>query len=176
MFKKSFILITIVFLCLFFCGCKKQNYIPKTSNNAIVTQFTADFLATYKNLDISGKITTGTHGMVIIDFKSPDTIEGLEVTYKNNQTQIAYNSLCSTADEAFLPDKSMPKILYEIVCKISDFSKSSTQKKERNNTYFFDITQGKCVMTADENGFVSSVNVENAEFKIDFFNQMSLQQ
>ena len=155
----------IVFLT---SGCRSEN----KSENEITTMFSADFDAEYKDMTIQGSIVAGVHGNTEIKFTYPETISGLSVTYKEGDIQLGINSLQSTADETYLPDESLPKIIYSVVNVLMNIGDSVPENAENYTTYQIDLSQGKCDLTVNSNGFLTEADIKDKDVKIIFYNHL----
>ena len=100
-------------LCVFFlmpvfifCGCESGK-----EKKSLVTDFTADFSSTYRESDVRGSVSTNRQGVISIRITYPETVDGLNISYKDSQMEISRETLICSADEAYLPQRSFPSQL-----------------------------------------------------------------
>ena len=151
-------------LCVFFvfmtvfCGC------DSTNGKGVITEFSADFTATYRDMVLSGKVTADRRGLLNIELDSPETLSGLAVSYKNGETALKRDDLICTADEAYLPVNSFPALLKSALKALGDSDtkpKSGSLVIEKDGrTFEYDI---------DENGQIKKLTA-NGELEVEFDN------
>lgn len=155
-------------LCVFFvfisvfCGCDPPN------GKAVITEFSAGFTASYRDMELSGKLTADRRGILSVELDSPETLSGLTVSYRNGETELKRDDLICTADEAYLPGGSFPALLksaFKTLGKNDKKPKSGGLVLEDNgNTFEFSI---------DENGYIKKLTA-NGELEIEFENNKKL--
>lgn len=155
-------------LCVFFvfmtalCGCDSPN------GKGVITEFSADFTANYRDMELSGKVTADRRGLLSLELDSPETLGGLAVSYKNGETVLKRDDLICTADEAYLPGNSFPALLKSALKALGDSGtklKSGSLVIEKDGrTFEYDI---------NENGQIKKLTA-NGELEIEFDNTQSL--
>ncbi len=153
-------------LCVFFiftaalCGC------GDSSEKTAVTDFSANFTAVYRQMELSGTVNADRHGLLSVSLDSPDTLGGVNISYKNGETELRREGLICTADEGYLPANSFPRLLKSALSALNsevNGKKSAPQdgryelQKDGVNYKFF----------LDENGFITKITAEN-ELEIEF--------
>ena len=151
-------------LCVFFvfmtvlCGC------DSTNGKGAITEFSADFTANYRDMELSGKVTADRRGLLNLELGSPETLSGLAVSYKNGETVLKRDDLICTADEAYLPGNSFPALLKSALKALGDSDtkpKSGSLVIEKDGrTFEYDI---------NENGQIKKLTA-NGELDIEFDN------
>ncbi len=139
----------------------------------IINQFTADFEADYKDMTVRGEIVAGVHGYTKVSITYPETVEGLNVAYKNGEMEIGMKSLLSTADEAYLPQESMPAIMHSVFKALYIAKEEVAQNDEGFTTYTTELAQGRCVLKVDEYGYLTQAEIKEQDVVISFFNHMA---
>lgn len=165
MTKKVLRALYVFFLLSFFLlsGCN--------SNNApadIKTDFSADFSASYRNSEYTGKISSNRQGVANISITTPEEISGILFGYKSGELEISRESLICSADEAYLPQNSFPNLVKAILDGISQGRAKLSSQNESFCTYNFRTDCGECTLTADKDGKIKSAEIKSAEVKIDF--------
>ena len=151
-------------LCVFFvfmivlCGCDSPN------GKGVITEFSADFTASYRDMELSGKVMADRRGLLNIELGSPETLSGLAVSYKNGETVLKRDDLICTADEAYLPGNSFPALLKSALEALGNSGtkpKSGSLVIEKDGRIFeYDI---------NENGQIKKLTA-NGELEVEFDN------
>ncbi len=149
-----------VFFFMFLCGCG-------ASEKSAVTDFTADFTANYRELKLNGKISADRRGILNIEIITPDTLNGIKISYKNGGTELKRDGLICTADEAYLPEcgfpsqlKSALKTYVNAVINESAHPNSGGITLEKDGRRFEYII--------DENGYITKITSDG--LSVDFCN------
>ena len=165
--KKIICVILAFTVSVFIVGCNKDDDMKR-----VINQFSADFEADYKGLIVKGELVAGLYGFTKISVTYPETAEGLNIAYKNGEMEIGMKSLLSTADEAYLPQESLPEIMHSVVKSLSFGTEDFTKNEENFVLYTAQLPQGKCVMKVDEYGFLIQFEIKEQDVVINFFNHM----
>lgn len=159
-------------LCVFFLlpvlllnGCSSS----QNTKNAL-TNFTADFSACYKNMNIKGTLSRTRQGITNINITYPKTLNGLNVGYKNNQVYVMRENLQCTADEAYLPCDSFPCVVNSILEGVSDGRTKLFVKSETEDTYSLETGSGSCSVAIDKNGKIEKAEIKDINFVMTFSN------
>ena len=166
--KKIMCLILVYVIMISIAGCNKGE-----ERKSVINQFTADFEADYKGMTVRGEVVAGFSGFTKINISYPETAEGLSVAYKNGEVELGMKSLLSTADEAYLPQESLPEIMYSIVKSLSVVTEDLSYNEENITTYTTSLVQGKCVLKVDEYGFLTQAQIKEEDVVINFFNHIT---
>ena len=151
-------------LCVFFvfmtalCGCDSPN------GKGVITEFSADFTATYRDIALSGKVTADRRGLLNIEFDSPETLSGLALSYKNGETALKRDDLICTADEAYLPGNSFPALLKSALNALGD-----SDAKPKSGSLVIENDGRAYEYSLDENGQIKKLTV-NGELEVEFDN------
>lgn len=166
----------LIALCVFFLlpvillgGCSEQK-----ESKSLVTSFTADYTAQYKDLTLKGSVTTNRQSVTNISITYPDTVSGLNINYKGSEMEISRDTLICSADEAYLPQRSFPSILKSILNAVGEGRANLVSQDENESTYNLKTELGNCELTADENGFLTQANLNTYEFSIEFSENKSV--
>lgn len=151
-------------LCVFFsvltvllCGCERDR-----NSNAVNTDFSADFRAQYRGMELSGSLINTRQGYCAIELSSPETLNGLSVSYSGNELALSRSGVKATADETYLPSDSFCSILHEILKAAAESKGDSPVKLE--------LPCGEADLTVDENGLPKEASMLSQEFSITFSN------
>lgn len=151
-------------LCVFFsvltvllCGCEHDK-----NSNEVNTDFSADFKAHYRGMELSGTLTNTRQSYCAIELNSPETLDGLSVSYIGGELALSRSIVKATADEAFLPSDSFCSILHEILKAAPNGSGSSPIKLE--------LPCGNADLTVDDNGLPKEASAQSLDFSITFSN------
>ena len=151
-------------LCVFFsvltvllCGCEHDK-----KSNAVNTDFIADFKAHYRGMELSGTLINNRRGYCAIELSSPETLDGLSVSYSGNELALSRSGVKATADEAYLPNDSFCSILHQILKNTPNGSGSSPIK--------LDLSCGNADLTVDNNGLPKEASAQSLDFSITFSN------
>ena len=157
-------------LCVFFllpiiliCGCESPQ-----EQKSLVTDFTADFTAQYRGVDVKGSVTTNRQGVTSISITYPETINGLNINYRDSQMEISRESLVCSADEAYLPQRSFPSQLKSVLKGVAEGRATLTSQNENGYTYNLRTDLGNCKITADKEGEMLEAEIKDSEFYIKF--------
>lgn len=159
-------------LCVFFVlsvfvisGCDDA----EKSENYIKTDFSADFDATYKDMEYKGRVSANRQGVLNIEITYPQTLEGLNVRYYSGEMHIARENLDSSADEAYLPGTSFPSVLKSVFDGINGGRTTIVSIDEEECERTLQVSTGSAVIICREN-IVRQVKIEAINFCIDFDN------
>lgn len=159
-------------LCVFFLlpifllsGCLGEEK-PKD----IVTDFSSDFKADYREMTVEGHISANRQRVVNIRVDTPSTLGGIEFNYKSSEMQIKRDNMICSADEAYIPESSFPNILKTILYDISDGRAVPKSNENSTVTYNLKTVYGNAVLTQDANGFLKSAELRDKQFLIEFKN------
>lgn len=166
MAKKICSALCVIVMLFTISGCAKD----RKAENRLVTDFTAEFSAEYKDMSLGGSITVAGQGIMNIKITSPETISGLEVTYKNSQILIALGTLECSADEAYLPQGSFPQLVNSVMQGIYNGRYVLSGESENEKKYSLKISGGNAVIRADEKNFITEIEVGDCDFKISLKN------
>lgn len=159
-------------LCVFFAlpifilnGCNDGE---KPDYN-LITDFSADFQATYRDSEYKGKISTNRQGVLSIDITYPQTLEGLGVRYYSGEMHLSRENIDSSADEAYLPDTSFPSVLKSVFDGINRGNTTivSIGKEECERT--LQVPMGNAIIISRDN-VACRIRIEAIDFCIDFSN------
>ena len=157
-------LYVIIFsLSLLFSGCSQGN-----TEKSIVTDFTTSFTSQYRGLELKGKIGTARQGITNITITSPETLKGLSVCYKNSEMEISQENLICSADEAYIPKKSFPSIVKEILNSVAKGNAKISSKNDNGSTYSLKTAYGGCALRVDKEGYITQINCIDIDFEIKF--------
>ena len=151
-------------LCVFFvfmivlCGCDSPN------GKGVITEFSADFTASYRDLELNGKVTADRRGLLNIELGSPETLSGLALSYKNGETALKRDDLICTADEAYLPGNSFPALLKSALNALGD-----SDAKPKSGSLVIENDGRAYEYNLDENGQIKKLTV-NGELEVEFDN------
>lgn len=153
-------------LCVFFittavlCGCGNG------SGKTAVTDFSADFTAVYRQLNLSGRISADRHGLLSVELDSPETLSGLNISYKNGEAELRREELICTADEGYLPENSFPSLIKNALSALN--SEVNGEKSSPNlGKYELERDGVNYEIFLDENGFIIKITAED-ELEIEF--------
>jgi hypothetical protein len=151
-------------LCVFFfillCGCG-------TTGKSAVTDFAADFTADYRELELSGKISADRRGIVNIEIKTPDTLNGIKIVYKNGETELKRDSLSCTADEAYIPETGFPSLLKSALTAFVNAVINENAKPD-NGSMALEKDGRRFEYITDENGYITKITSKG--LSVDFCN------
>lgn len=157
-------------LCVFFLlpsillsGCSDGEK-PKD----IVTDFSSDFKAVYREMTLEGRISANRQRVVNIRVDTPSALSGIEFNYKGSEMQIKRDHMICSADEAYIPETSFPNILKTILYGISDGRAVPKSNESSGVTYNLKTVYGNAVLTQTENGFLKSAELHDKQFFIEF--------
>ena len=157
-------------LCVFFlmpvfifCGCESGK-----EEKSLVTDFTADFSSTYRESDVRGSVSTNRQGVISIRITYPETVDGLNISYKDSQMEISRETLICSADEAYLPQRSFPSQLKLILNGMSDGRATLVSQNDDENIYNLQTELGNCKITSDKEGRI------NDKRKLPFKNRIKI--
>lgn len=165
MTKRIWITLCVFFLMpLIMCsGCGKSE-----EKKEIVTDFSASFTASYRDMEIKGTVSTNRQGVTDIDITYPETLSGLSVSYRNSEMQISRESLVCSADEAYIPEQSFPSLIKTIFRGIGEGRANYSSSKENLNTYTLETGFGNCTVKTDSDGKIISAEISGAELSVEF--------
>lgn len=157
-------------LCVFFllpiiliCGCESSQ-----EQKSLVTDFTADFTAQYRGVDVRGSVSTNRQGVTSISITYPETVNGLNISYRDSQMEISRESLVCSADEAYLPQRSFPSQLKSVLKGVAEGRATLSSQNKNDDTYLLKTDMGNCKITADKEGKVTEAEIKDSQFYIKF--------
>ncbi len=159
--RKLYVFLLLPYMIL--SGC--QN-IDETKE--IVTDFTSEFTAKYREMEIKGRLSTNRQGITNICIDYPETVSGINFNYKSSDMEIARESLICSADEAYIPQKSFPSILKSICDGIGNGRAELISKNEISCTYNLKTNTGNCILNTNTDGIITDAEIKNSEFSIEF--------
>lgn len=166
--KKRFInvlCLLVIFMMFVFFGCSQA----QTQLQSISSDFSADFIAQFKNDTYTGRVSCTRQGLITITVKTPETLSGLSVKYNNSQLQLCEDNLVCSADEAYLPETSFPSILKSVLDAVRNGRYTLVGTDDNESTYSLLTDAGSCMMKTEEN-YLKAVSVNDTEFNIEFDN------
>ncbi|MCD8026540.1 MAG: hypothetical protein LUF33_06350 [Clostridiales bacterium] len=167
------ILCVFIFLPFFaLSGCDE----PSEETAAVITDFSADFIAVYNDAQIKGELSCTGQGMANISITYPDTLSGLSVSYRNSEILISRENLQCSADEAYVPDNSFPALLHAFIKGVGEGRYSLSSQKEGEYIYTLRLSGDKCSFAADESGYILNAKIKNQGFEISFSSVKANQQ
>ncbi len=159
-------------LCVFFLlpvfvltGCGDK---PVTMD--VSADFSSDFTAWYKKMEIKGHLCSNRQKMININIDSPKSLCGLEVSYKSSELHITRDDMICSADEAYIPECSFPNLLKSILSAVSDGGAVFKSSDGQQNTYDLNTAFGNAVLSTDSSGRLLKAELADKEFKIEFAN------
>ncbi len=152
---------SLIFLCfVLLCGCAKKEVTPII--NGIC--FEADI--EYYNEQYLCDATIDENGKIILSFKAPDTIEGLELTVFNGSISAKYMGLTYSPKGDNIPLKNIANV---ISCVYNDVQ-SKRLKVSGENIVLKDKTKvGEYVMHFSPSGFPLLLKVDKLGLTIQFY-------
>ena len=153
-------------LCVFFiftavlCGCEG-------SGKTAVTDFSADFTAVYRQMELSGTVNADRRGLLSIALDSPDTLGGVNISYKNGETELRREDLICTADEGYLPANSFPQLIKHALSALNSEVNGEGKAAPKNGKYELERDGVRYEYFIDENGFITKITAGN-ELEIEF--------
>lgn len=166
--KKLRLLIFVFAVATLLSACQSGE-----SRKSIITNFSADFTAKKGDFSAGGSIVE-CDGETELIFTDPQTVSGLKIVNGGGEIAIEIDDLVSTADEAYLPNENMPKLIHCVATEICDGREILFQKNNKSDTYILETSKGKCTYSVDENGYILSAEINSKNFRIDFRNQLAL--
>ncbi len=149
------------------CGCGGE----KSAGANPELSFQADFTAEYRGLGLKGSLTSLRQGVCSMRFRSPDTLDGLGISFKNGETSLQRGGAAATADEGYLPCNAFPALLKELLRAAA----TGDAVKAEDNSYTYKLTAGESVLVTDENGLPQSAEIPSAELSVEFLNSKPLE-
>lgn len=163
MAKKVLTALYVLFLFIFIMsGCSDS---AKAVD--IKTDFSADFTAQYRGAEYSGKLSTNRQGVTDISIDSPEEVSGISFGYKNGELEISREDLICSADEAYLPQKSLPSLVKTILDGVSRGNAKLCSHGNDTYTYSFRTDSGECVLETDEKGYITAAEIKDAELSME---------
>ncbi len=158
-------LLSILFsvLSVLACGCGKH----EGQKCDVKTDFSADFTAEYRGLSLKGNVLSTRQGVCVIGLKQPETLDGVEFCYRDNELEIRCDGMKASADEAYLPDAGFPSLLHSALKKASAGEYSPAQE---DNACKITLKAGEGLLTVDDGGFPQSLAVDDADCEVTFEN------
>ncbi len=155
----------LLFLCIVLTGCQSTD-----DTKDIVTDFTSKFVAKYRNMEVKGSLSTNRQGITSIRIDYPETVSGINFNYKSSDMEIARESLICSADEAYIPPKSFPSVLKSICDGIGNNRAELVSNNDDSYTYNLKTETGNCIIKTNTDGIVTSAEIKESEFSIEFNN------
>ncbi len=154
----------IFLLLVFLCGCSSE----KSDEKPLVTSFSSNFSASYKEMNLNGNLTVADGGIVELSISGPKTLEGLEVGYRNGEMEIRRENLICSADETYLPNNSFPSVIKEIADGISGGRANFLSENDGEKCYNLKTSDGVCKISCDANGAIKSIEAKSSYTYIEF--------
>ena len=149
-----------VFFFIFLCGCGAPG-------KSAVTDFTADFPANYRELNLSGKISTDRRGIMNIEITTPDTLSGIKISYKNGETELKRAGLICTAEEAYIPESAFPSQLKSALNTYVN-AVINENAKPNGGSLALEKDGRRFEYIIDENGYITKITSDG--LSVDFCN------
>lgn len=148
-------------LCVFFIflisGCAADR------GNSPLTDFSADFTAEFNGMSLSGNITADRRGLLCMEIKTPETLSGLTISCKDGETELKRDELICTADEAYLPQSSLPSRLKAALSALSS-SIEDKKTKPQNGCYLLPDYE----IYTDKSGSITRITSADGSMDIEF--------
>ena len=166
--NKKFGLFAVLLLCafsLFIAGCEKSVF--KSAPKPPSADFSADFTGSFNSLDVSGRLSASHGSLMNLKIDEPQTLSGLEISYKDSCVALNRDDISCTADEAYLPNDSFPSTLRAAVKSIADGRIETSDETEEMVTYSL---SGDFDLITDRNGAFIGLKSKNDTFELNFSN------
>lgn len=163
MAKRSILTLYVAFIFLsLICGCSVRQESIKPN-----IDFYSQFEGVYRGHNYSGEIICNRQGLINLRINSPDTVEGLEFSYRSGGVEIKREQLICSADEAFLPSNSLPQRLREIMKAVSQGQYIENGKNDLGYTYTINLRNGKAMLYCDITGNITKLSEnDNLDIKL----------
>lgn len=149
--------VCVLFLSLILSGCQQSNRPPKS----VVTDFSAAYTAEYCGMTIRGALTYTRQGNLDLSITEPQTLDGLELSYRGNELSMGRDSLRCTADEAYLPDTSFSQMIRGALSEIGAEEANGTLKLSDGGA-----SVGEWRIQADEEGFLTALDGDSLHLSL----------
>lgn len=151
-------------IAIILCSCSESS-----NTNEIESNFFADFTAKYKESEFCGTVASNRQGFVDINITFPNTISGLNISYRESQIEISREELLCTADEAYLPESSFPSIVRDILRGTAEKRVKLVSNDGDEHTYNLNIGNDNVIIKTNGK-MLSKAEIKNLDFVIEFSN------
>lgn len=164
MAKKLFCILYAFFICVFlFSGCSSA----QPPNESIITDFSAKFDSHYQESEYKGTIVTNRQGVTTISITYPQTVEGLVFTYHNSELVFSQVELICSADEAYLPQNSLPSMIKSIFDGIKSGDTTIISCKDNTKELSLNTPSGTALLTVTDD-MLTKAEIKPIDFSIEF--------
>jgi hypothetical protein len=160
-------------VCVFFIlpifilsGCNegKADFVPE-----IKTNFSAEFEAEYNESIFKGNVSSNRQKVATINITYPETISGIKISYRSSEMKLCREELVCSADEAYLPETSLPRVIKSIFDGIIDSRAVLTNIDGNVATYTLTLPTGTATLKA-ENSLLTQAQINDINLTINFSN------
>ncbi len=146
-------------------GCASQH-----ERKSVQTDFSADFTASYNQMELEGHISANRQKLINIRIDAPQSLGGLEFGYNGAGLNIKRDDMVCSADEAYIPEGSFPNILKTIVEGVSDGRAVFEAEQDEGYLYNLKTIFGNVHICSNINGKIVSAELSEKKFYIEFKN------
>ncbi len=156
-------IITVIFV-IALCGCAK-----KAEPISINTNFSADCNIEYDKFKSQMFISRLGSGGWEMSFSSPETINGLAVTYENENTNLSYKGLAFSIPREDIPINAIVTNITAVFDNVSNKNNAEFAKKNGIVTACGRIDSGNYTIKFNEkDGSPLSLEIKQIDLKVEF--------
>ncbi|MBQ4568634.1 MAG: hypothetical protein IJA62_01035 [Ruminococcus sp.] len=157
-------IIILSFFILLLCGCKgKEPPVPVVEFSATAAVYT-DYKLQSRN-EFQARVTSAAQGVLSVILTSPAELAGLSCRWGDG-FEMTYNDLCLKGEEAYLPDFSFQRVIYDVLKCVR--RAECTGFAEGIATFQGRIPAGEYVAETDSAGYLKEIFVEEINLEIQF--------
>lgn len=120
---------------------------------------------TFRGYDLIGNLQREKSGIFTLELVKPDDLKGLTVVCEGDESIISIDGIVINSYENEDIEASFAMILYRVFTKLANKSDTLTFN---DNKITGDTSDGEFTIITDDDGNLKSIEVTDAELKIDF--------
>ncbi len=171
--KTLCVLFILPIIVLASCENKDDDGSKKIGETGIAADFSADFEANYRSSQFKGCISASSQKLITISLTYPETIAGLQISYRAGEIQIVRDELVCSADEAYIPDRSLPSVIKSILDGMNGGRAEKIKKDDEGQTYNLKTDLGNAVVNSD-GVYLRKAYIKDIDFEVKFENVREL--
>jgi len=162
----TFTIITAILFCLTACSMPKVS--KSSRKNGLGTAFSAVADITIDRLEAKGSIKRYGEGVWEVEFSEPNTLSGVKLEFAEGNVVASYKGLSFSVPQAALPVKAMMLNLMKAVDDNAKLEELSGEEENGLLKISGSLEGGDYTMTVDENGTLSSFEMQNNKLMMKF--------
>lgn len=171
--KRFILTVAMLLTALAFVGCGKKTTMESAKAN-LDSAFECDMKMVYEDTEFGGRLKRIESGVWEASFTSPDSLDGLVLSFSGNDASASYKGLSFTVPKKALPVKSILTNLMTAVDTLAEGDELSGHEEDGMMKITGENETGEYVLDIDmKTGFISLFEMKNLGVTMSFENAVT---